>query len=85
MDRIYIENLPAHEGETVTINGWLYNKRSSGKIRFPVLRDGTGYLQGVMVKGNVPEDVFARFDQLTQETSLSDRTDPEGAARPRGL
>ena len=71
MDRIYIEDLPAHEGETVTINGWLYNKRSSGKIRFPVLRDGTGYLQGVMVKGSVPEEVFARFDQLTQETSLS--------------
>jgi asparaginyl-tRNA synthetase len=71
MDRIYIEDLPAHEGETVTIKGWLYNKRSSGKIRFPVLRDGTGYLQGVMVKGSVPEDVFTRFDQLTQETSLS--------------
>ena len=71
MDRIYIEDLPAHEGETVTINGWLYNKRSSGKIRFPVLRDGTGYLQGVMVKGSVPDDVFLRFDQLTQETSLS--------------
>jgi asparaginyl-tRNA synthetase len=71
MDRIYIEDLPSHEGETVTINGWLYNKRSSGKIRFPVLRDGTGYLQGVMVKGSVSEEVFARFDQLTQETSLS--------------
>jgi asparaginyl-tRNA synthetase len=71
MDRIYIEDLPAHEGETVTIKGWLYNKRSSGKIRFPVLRDGTGYLQGVMVKGSVPEDVFTRFDELTQETSLS--------------
>ena len=71
MDRIYIEDLPAHEGETVTIKGWLYNKRSSGKIRFPVLRDGSGYLQGVMVKGSVPEEVFARFDELTQETSLS--------------
>ncbi len=71
MDRIYVEDLPAHEGETITIKGWLYNKRSSGKIRFPVLRDGTGYLQGVMVKGSVPEEVFARFDQLTQESSLS--------------
>ncbi len=71
MDRIYIEDLPAHEGESVTIDGWLYNKRSSGKIRFPVIRDGTGYLQGVIVKGNVPDDVFARFDELTQESSLS--------------
>ena len=71
MARIYIEDLSAHEGETVTISGWLYNKRSSGKIRFPVVRDGTGYLQGVMVKGSVPDDVFARFDELTQETSLA--------------
>jgi len=71
MARIYIEDLAAHEGQTVTISGWLYNKRSSGKIRFPVVRDGTGYLQGVMVKGNVPEDVFARFDQVTQESSLT--------------
>ncbi|HMK39189.1 MAG TPA: asparagine--tRNA ligase, partial [Bacteroidota bacterium] len=71
MNRVYIEDLPSHEGDTVTISGWLYNKRSSGKIRFPVLRDGTGYLQGVMVKGTVPEEVFARFDQLTQESSLA--------------
>ncbi|HUI09751.1 MAG TPA: asparagine--tRNA ligase [Bacteroidota bacterium] len=71
MNRVYIEDLAAHDGETVTIRGWLYNKRSSGKIRFPVVRDGTGYLQGVMVKGNVPDEVFARFDQLTQESSLA--------------
>jgi asparaginyl-tRNA synthetase len=71
MDRIYIEDLPAHEGETVTIHGWLYNKRSSGKIRFPVLRDGTGYLQGVIVKGAVTDEVFALSDQITQETSLT--------------
>ena len=71
MARIYIVDLAAHAGETVTISGWLYNKRSSGKIRFPVVRDGTGYLQGVMVKGKVPDDVFARFDELTQETSLT--------------
>ena len=71
MARIYIEDLAAHDGNTVTISGWLYNKRSSGKIRFPVVRDGTGYLQGVMVKGSVPDDVFARFDELTQESSLT--------------
>jgi asparaginyl-tRNA synthetase len=71
MSRIYIEDLPRHEGETVTLRGWLYNKRSSGKIKFPVMRDGTGYLQGVMVKGKLPEDVFARFDALTQESSFA--------------
>ncbi len=71
MSRIYIEDLPRHEGDTVTLRGWLYNKRSSGKIKFPVMRDGTGYLQGVIVKGSVPEEVFTRFDELTQETSFA--------------
>jgi asparaginyl-tRNA synthetase len=72
MSRTYIEDLhqlPA--GEEVTIRGWLYHKRSSGKIRFLVLRDGTGLLQGVMVKGMVPEAAFEAFDALTQESSLS--------------
>lgn len=71
MSRIYIEDLHRHVGEEVTIHGWLYHKRSSGKVRFVVLRDGTGMLQGVMVKGNVPDDSFDAFDLLTQESSLS--------------
>ena len=71
MTRTYIEDLPHHEGETLTLQGWLYNKRSSGKIKFPVMRDGTGYLQGVMVKGSVTDEVFARFDELTQESSYA--------------
>jgi asparaginyl-tRNA synthetase len=71
MSRIYIEHLAAHEGQSVTLQGWLYNKRSSGKIKFPVMRDGTGYLQGVMVKGKVPDEVFARFDELTQESAFA--------------
>ena len=71
MARITIENLPAHVGEKVTIHGWLYNKRSSGKIRFLVVRDGTGLLQCVMAKNAVPEQVFELFDRLTQESSLA--------------
>jgi asparaginyl-tRNA synthetase len=71
MTRLYIEDLSHHEGERVTLQGWLYNKRSSGKIRFPVMRDGTGYVQGVLVKGSVPEEVFGRFDALTQESSFT--------------
>jgi asparaginyl-tRNA synthetase len=71
MKRIYIENLSAHVGEEVTLRGWLYNKRSSGKIRFLVMRDGTGLVQGVMVKAHVPDDVFDRFDQLSQESSFT--------------
>jgi asparaginyl-tRNA synthetase len=68
---VYIEDLSHHEGEKVTLHGWLYNKRSSGKIRFPVMRDGTGYAQGVMVKGSIPDEVFNRYDALTQETSFA--------------
>jgi asparaginyl-tRNA synthetase len=70
MTQVYVEDLEKHIGQEVTLQGWLYNKRSSGKIRFPLLRDGTGIVQGVMVKGSVPEDVFARYDALTQESSF---------------
>ncbi|MDE3059263.1 MAG: asparagine--tRNA ligase [Bacteroidota bacterium] len=68
--RVYIENLADYVGREATISGWLYNKRSSGKIRFLILRDGTGVLQGVIVKQNVSEKVFNAFDTLTQESSL---------------
>jgi asparaginyl-tRNA synthetase len=71
MARIYIEDLQHHVGEEIKISGWVYNKRSSGKIRFIVVRDGTGILQCVMVKGLIPDGVFDLFDKLTQETSLT--------------
>jgi asparaginyl-tRNA synthetase len=70
MHRTYIENLQSHVGEQVTLRGWLYNKRSSGKIRFIVMRDGTGVVQGVLVKANLSEELFNRFDLLTQESSF---------------
>ncbi|MEK6650870.1 MAG: OB-fold nucleic acid binding domain-containing protein, partial [Bacteroidota bacterium] len=68
MARVYIEDLSRHIGEEVRLHGWLYNKRSSGKIRFLLLRDGTGTVQGVMVKGSVDDAMFAKFDELTQES-----------------
>jgi asparaginyl-tRNA synthetase len=71
MGRIYIDELGKHVGEEVTLHGWVYNKRSSGKIKFIILRDGTGLLQCVIVKNVVPEDVFESFNQLTQESSLT--------------
>ncbi len=71
MQRIYIEDLSRHIGEVVTLHGWVYNKRSSGKIRFIVVRDGTGIVQCVLVKGALTEEVFNAFDRLTQESSLS--------------
>ncbi len=70
MSTIYIDEIGRHPGEEVTIQGWLYNKRSSGKLRFLTLRDGTGLLQGVMLKDEVDDNSFALYDKLTQESSL---------------
>ncbi len=71
MKRVYIDELNKHAGEEVQLRGWLYHKRSSGKIRFLLLRDGTGVVQGVMMKGGIADDVFAKFDELTQESSFA--------------
>jgi asparaginyl-tRNA synthetase len=57
-------------GEEVTIGAWLANKRSSGKIAFLQLRDGSGFIQGVVVKSEVEEEIFQKAKSLTQETSL---------------
>lgn len=65
-----IAQVGKHVGETVTIGCWLANKRSSGKIAFLQLRDGTGFIQGVVVKSEVDEDVFRLAKELTQESSL---------------
>ncbi|RJP62575.1 MAG: asparagine--tRNA ligase [Ignavibacteriales bacterium] len=67
---IYIKNLANHVGESVTLKGWLYNKRSSGKLQFLVLRDGTGIVQCVVFKGNVSEELFEEAKKLTQESSF---------------
>src|SRR6266511_3833034 len=67
---VYIEDIGKHEGEEVTIKGWLHNRRSSGKIHFLILRDGTGFIQGVMSKAAVGDDMFKAADHLSQETSV---------------
>ena len=66
----YIENIGAHVGEEITIKGWLHNRRSSGKIHFLILRDGTGFVQAVMSKAAVGEEMFKAADHLSQETSV---------------
>jgi asparaginyl-tRNA synthetase len=66
-----IEQCRKHLEETVTIRGWLVHKRSSGRIRFLVIRDGSGLLQAVMMKNRVEAEIFQIFDLLTQETSLA--------------
>src|SRR3984893_10120792 len=68
--RIRIEDAGRHVGEQVEIAGWLYNLRKSGKVVFPLLRDGTGILQSVAVKANLPEALFEELKNLTQESSL---------------
>jgi asparaginyl-tRNA synthetase len=70
MQIIHISDLKNYVGQEVTLRGWLFNKRSGGKIRFVIIRDGTGYLQCVYFKGNVTEDTFAAADKIGQESSI---------------
>jgi asparaginyl-tRNA synthetase len=66
-----ISGLHAHVGETVTVRGWVVTTRSSGKIAFVVLRDGSGYVQGVLSKKEVTEATWATFSALTHESSVA--------------
>ncbi len=70
MNQTYIRDVSKHVGEEITLKGWLYNMRSSGKLMFPQVRDGSGIIQGVVFKKNVPEQVWNDFEKLTQESSI---------------
>src|SRR5215467_7353761 len=70
MPTVYIEDLARHLGEEVTLRGWLYNKRSSGKLHFLLVRDGTGICQCVASKADLGEEAFAAADHMGQESSL---------------
>jgi asparaginyl-tRNA synthetase len=70
MGSVYIEDLGGHLGEEVTLRGWLYNRRSSGKIHFLLVRDGTGVCQCVASLADLGLEAFAQADHLGQETSL---------------
>ena len=70
MNQTYINKIGEHVGASVTIKGWLHNRRSSGKIHFLVIRDGTGFLQVVMGKKDVDEATFAKADHLSQESAI---------------
>jgi len=69
-ERHWIEALPPLAGQTVVVRGWVATTRSSGKIAFVVVRDGTGLMQAVLSKKDVPAEVWDAFGKLTQETSL---------------
>ena len=66
----YIEDIARFDGQPVTLRGWLHNRRSSGKIHFLTLRDGTGFIQCVMSKQAVGEEAFRRADHLSQESAI---------------
>jgi len=65
-----IADIGKHEGQAVTIRGWLYNLRESGKLLFPIFRDGTGTIQGVVAKNTVAPEIFDALKGLTQESSV---------------
>ena len=79
-----ITELAAHAGQAATVYGWVTHLRSSGKVAFIVLRDGTGILQTVLVKNAVAPEVWARFDELTQETSVGVTGEVRADARAPG-
>jgi asparaginyl-tRNA synthetase len=70
MEAVDISGLHAHVGQTVSVRGWVVTTRSSGKIAFVVVRDGSGYVQGVLSKKDVPETTWSTFTGLTQESSV---------------
>ena len=70
MKWVYIEDIGQYNGQEVEIRGWVYNKRSSGKVRFLLVRDGTGIIQGTIFSQDKDFPLFHVFDELTQESSL---------------
>lgn len=70
MSVVTVAKIGDYEGQEVTIQGWLYNLRESGKVRFPIFRDGSGLVQGVVSKAEVSAAVWQRVGELTQESSV---------------
>ena len=70
MKTVTIDQLSKYEGQDVELKGWVYNTRNVGKIWFIIFRDGTGLLQGVVVKGEATDDSFYLEDELNQEDSV---------------
>ncbi len=83
-DQVYISDVAKHVGEEITIKGWLYNIRSSGKLMFPQLRDGSGLIQGVVFKKSVSEAVWEACKGLTQESAVIVRGTPRADERAPG-
>jgi asparaginyl-tRNA synthetase len=86
---IRIQDIPAHVGETVTLQGWLYDRTDKGKLQFLQVRDGTGIVQCVVFKKDVSEEIFATAAKVTQESSIAItgavRADPRAPGTPGGF
>ncbi|MEO7271682.1 MAG: asparagine--tRNA ligase [Vicinamibacterales bacterium] len=80
----HIEDIARYEGQAVTLQGWLHNRRSSGKIHFLTVRDGSGFIQCVMSKQAVGEDAFKAADHLSQETAVTVHGTVRADARAKG-
>ena len=70
MKWIYIEDIAGYKGQDIEVRGWVYNKRSSGKVRFLLVRDGTGIIQATIFSAEKEHPLFRTFDSLTQESSV---------------
>ncbi len=81
---VYIQDIANHAGQEVTLRGWLHNRRSSGKIHFLIVRDGTGFIQVVMSKADIGEALFAQADHLSQETAIVVTGTVRADARAKG-
>jgi len=73
MEVISINNIENYEGKEVEIRGWLYNKRSSGSIKFLIIRDGTGFIQATLIKSEMEKEAFEKIDGLEYESSIKVR------------
>ena len=81
---VEIREIAGYAGQEVVIQGWLYNLRESGKLLFPLFRDGSGVIQGVVVKAAVAPEVFERVKSLTQESSVRVTGKPRADQRAPG-
>jgi asparaginyl-tRNA synthetase len=79
-----IATIGQHEGQSVTLRGWLYNQRASGKLLFPIFRDGSGTIQGIVPKAAVSAEIFDTIKSLTQESSVIVRGKVRADARAPG-
>jgi len=84
LSAVRIEDIGGHVGQEIELRGWVHQRRGSGKVAFLVLRDGSGILQTVGVKGELADDAFARLDNLPQESAVIVTGVPRAEARAPG-